>query len=166
MVHIVIVESNTPELVAESRARGRLSEADNYAAVLRQIDPGLHITVVSPYAGETFLFPPPLKAADGVVFTGSSVAWCVDDPRAEALEGVMRAVFAARVPAGEANNPFSTENLLEATDDGVGGPKQPAGNLSVTSLDSLGAVACCPLFLLTCALPMTSFVAFVGVRVL
>ena len=30
MAHILIVESNTPELVAESRSQGRLSEADNY----------------------------------------------------------------------------------------------------------------------------------------
>ena len=40
----------------------------------------------------------------GVVFTGSGVAWCVDDPRAEALEGTMRAVFAARLPAYGSRN--------------------------------------------------------------
>ena len=92
MAHILIVESNTPELVAESRSQGRLSEADNYASVLCQINAALRITSVAPYAGEAL---PPLKNVSGVVFTGSGVAWCVDDPRAEALEGTMRAVFAA-----------------------------------------------------------------------
>ena len=79
MAHILIVESNTPELVAESRSQGRLSEADNYASVLGQINAALRITSVALYAGEAL---PPLKNVSGVVFTGSGVAWCVDDPRA------------------------------------------------------------------------------------
>ena len=83
MAHILIVESNTPELVAESRSQGRLSEADNYASVLCQINVALRITSVAPYAGEAL---PPLKNVSGVVFTGSGVAWCVDDRWAEALE--------------------------------------------------------------------------------
>ena len=61
-----------------------------------QINEALRITSVAPYGGEAL---PPLKNVSGVVFTGSGVAWCVDDPRAEALEGAMRAVFAARLPA-------------------------------------------------------------------
>tara|TARA_B100000767_G_scaffold75596_1_gene72159 strand:- start:4284 stop:4640 length:357 start_codon:yes stop_codon:yes gene_type:complete len=85
VVHILIVESNTPELVADSRSQGQLSEADNY---LRQINAALRITSVAPYAGEAL---PPLKNVSGVVFTGSGVAWCLDDRRAEALEGTMRA---------------------------------------------------------------------------
>ena len=96
MAHILIVESNTPELVAESRSQGWLSEADNYASVVRQINAALRITSVAPYAGEAL---PPLKNVSGVVFTGSGVAWCVDDPRAEALEETMRDVFAACLPA-------------------------------------------------------------------
>jgi GMP synthase (glutamine-hydrolysing) len=49
---------------------------------------------------------PPLKNVSGVVFTGSGVAWCVDDPRVEALEGTMRAVFAALLPAYGSCNVF------------------------------------------------------------
>ena len=113
MAHILIVESNTPELVAESRSQGRLSEADNYASVLRQINAALRITSVAPYAGEAL---PPLKNVSGVVFTGSGVAWCVDDPRAEALEGTMRAVFAARLPAyGSCNGLQMAAHVLGGT---------------------------------------------------
>ena len=113
MAHILIVESNTPELVAESRSQGRLSEADNYASVLRQINAALRITSVALYAGEAL---PPLKNVSGVVFTGSGVAWCVDDPRAEALEGTMRAVFAARLPAyGSCNGLQMAAHVLGGT---------------------------------------------------
>jgi GMP synthase (glutamine-hydrolysing) len=84
------VESNTPELIAHTLAQGRLSEGENYAAVLRAIEIDLETTIFAPYASESL---PSLEGIDGVIFTGSGVAWCVDDPRAAPLANTMQAVF-------------------------------------------------------------------------
>ncbi|MCV2867128.1 type 1 glutamine amidotransferase [Defluviimonas sp. WL0002] len=87
MTKITIVESNTPDLPAQS---------EGFAAALLAIDPALQIRVVEPYAGaaaaETF------GDADGIVFTGSSVEWSTAAPEAEPLRVAMRAAFAAGRP--------------------------------------------------------------------
>jgi GMP synthase (glutamine-hydrolysing) len=96
MPFILVVESNTPELVMQTRANGQLSEAENYAAVLRRIDHTISIEFFSPYQGETL---PALEGCIGAVFTGSGVAWCVDDPRADVLADAMKHIFAEGIPA-------------------------------------------------------------------
>jgi GMP synthase (glutamine-hydrolysing) len=89
MLRILIVESNPPEYRAY---------APIYAGALRGIAPSLDITSVAPYAGEA-LEAATIDAADGVVFTGSSVSWSTDAPEAEPLRSAMRVVFDRKVPS-------------------------------------------------------------------
>ena len=114
-IHILVVESDTPEIVARFRAQGRLSEADNFAEVLHQIDTSIHTSIIAPYAGEccTAQF---LAGVSGVCFTGSCVDWCVDDMRAAALESTMRTVFEAGVPVyGSCNGLQMAVHVLGGT---------------------------------------------------
>jgi len=95
MPHILIIDSNPAEANAPFvEAQGR-TLGENYAHALRICRDDLNITIVAPYDGED---TPPLAAFDGVVFTGSSVAWNTDDARAAPLAGVMRRVFDQGLP--------------------------------------------------------------------
>ncbi|MEX0302547.1 MAG: type 1 glutamine amidotransferase [Leisingera sp.] len=82
MTVILIVESNTPEMVAAGQAAS--------AGVIRSfaaLSPQAEIRVVAPYAApvgkEAF------AAADGIVFTGSGVSWSADAPEAAPLQAAM-----------------------------------------------------------------------------
>ncbi len=90
MTRILILESNSPEMVAAG-----VSAAQNFVEALPQVAEDLELTVAAPYqarlrAGDL--------AVDGVVFTGSGVEWCVDDPRGAALVDAMKQVFDAGLP--------------------------------------------------------------------
>lgn len=91
MTHILIAESNSPDMVA----RG-LRDADPFVDTFRALDPDLKLTVVHPYRDP---FAPALLAGvDGVVFTGSGVAWCVTDVRAAPLAAAMRLCLDSGLP--------------------------------------------------------------------
>ena len=95
MTHLLIIDSNTPDINAAHRAAGREIEGDNYARVMRGIDAGITCDVIEPYARTVRVEHEPY---DGVICTGSAVAWCVDDPRTEPLAETMRDVFAQGIP--------------------------------------------------------------------
>ena len=86
---ILIVDSNPPDLP--------IDDVRTFREVLQAVDPAMEITVINPYADPAAR--PDLEGVDGVIFTGSGVDWGVDDPRAEPLRAVARAVFDARRPA-------------------------------------------------------------------
>ena len=88
MTRLVIVESNTPDIVASDRKAGRLPAGDGYAAALTSIA-NIDTAVIAPYAKEDA----DLDGVDGVVFTGSAVSWDTADSRAKPLATVMEAAF-------------------------------------------------------------------------
>jgi GMP synthase (glutamine-hydrolysing) len=95
MPKILIVDSNpAAENAAFVANRGRAA-GETYAHALRQCRDDLEITIVAPYDGEDM---PALAGFDGVVFTGSSVAWNTDDARAEPIAKAMRKVFDEGLP--------------------------------------------------------------------
>ncbi|MEX0283131.1 MAG: type 1 glutamine amidotransferase [Paracoccaceae bacterium] len=91
MPRILIVESNTPDLVAAGRVA-----AQPFAATLPHLADDISLQTVSPYAAS--FDAAVLKDVDAVVFTGSGVDWCVDDERAQPLADAMRATFDAGLP--------------------------------------------------------------------
>jgi len=97
MTHILIVESNTPDMVARGNA-----DADPFLATLSVLDPALELSVAEPYAAP--FDPGALEGVDAMVFTGSGVDWNTADKRARPLALAMEAGFAAGKPAFGACN--------------------------------------------------------------
>ena len=95
MTKLLIVESNTPDRVAQDRANGYLPTAEAYGETLKEVDASVSYATVAPYGGDTLV----LDGVDGVVFTGSGVAWNTSDARAMPLQKAMEQVFAAGVPS-------------------------------------------------------------------
>jgi len=96
MLTIVILESNTPQMVDADRAKGQAISADHYAAALKSIGPDLEIRVAEPYRQPLTLAD--LDGADGVVFTGSGVNWSTDAPEAAVLRDAGEMVFNTGLP--------------------------------------------------------------------
>ena len=94
MPNILIIESDTPNLIAQRHASGRRPDGLRYADVLREIDASVSSTICAPYAGEI----PDFTTADGVVFTGSAVSWSVAEEPARPLRDAMEQAFAAGLP--------------------------------------------------------------------
>lgn len=95
MPHVLIIDSNPAAANAPFKVHQGMSIGENYAAALNACREDLETTIVAPYDGEPL---PPLEDFDGVVFTGSSVAWNTDDARAAPLAEVMRRVFDRGLP--------------------------------------------------------------------
>lgn len=90
MTHILIIESNTPALLAKGK-----SAASYFVQTFQAIAPELRLSVVSPYAGTEVSF----DGVDGAVFTGSGVEWSTDAAEAAPLRVVMAQCFDAGRPA-------------------------------------------------------------------
>jgi len=96
MLTILILESNTPQMVDDNRANGWAISADHYAAALKANAPDLQIRVAEPYRKP--LTSADLDGADGVVFTGSGVNWSTDAPEAALLRDAGELVFNTGLP--------------------------------------------------------------------
>jgi hypothetical protein len=79
MTRILIVDSNGPGLPALG---------PGFAAVLQAISRKITCSLCAPYLGQGL----PEGSFDGVVFTGSGVAWCVDAPEGRILQDIWRQV--------------------------------------------------------------------------
>jgi GMP synthase (glutamine-hydrolysing) len=97
MQTILILEANTPKLVDEARKNGQTTNAEYYARALTAHLPDLHIHVAEPYRNALTLGD--LDGIDGVVFTGSGVAWSTDAVEAAPLRTAGEMVFDAGIPA-------------------------------------------------------------------
>ncbi len=91
MTRILILESNTPDMVAAG-----LSDAQPFVDTFPVLVSGLNLTVAEPYAAP--VDADQLHNADGIVFSGSGVEWGVDDPRAAPLARAMETVFDTGLP--------------------------------------------------------------------
>ena len=85
MTRISIVDSNGPGLPALG---------PGFAAVLQELSGSITCSLCAPYLGQAL----PDEVFDGVVFTGSAVAWCVDAPEGRALRDIWRQVTRWQVP--------------------------------------------------------------------
>jgi len=107
MTKILIVEGNTPEILAEKAGRGTGAAAIDYSNSLKFFTPELDTAIVEPYTPgfhsdnaicdyaicDSAMF----DDISGVVFTGSNVNWSADHPNARPLRNVMEHVFAANI---------------------------------------------------------------------
>jgi len=85
MTRILIVDSNGPGLPALG---------PGFAAVLQAISRKITCSLCAPYLGQGL----PEGLFDGVVFSGSGVAWCVDAPEGRILQDIWRQVVCWKVP--------------------------------------------------------------------
>ncbi|MBO6775363.1 MAG: type 1 glutamine amidotransferase [Marinibacterium sp.] len=109
MVHIVLVESNTPDIVAAG-----LSAATPFRDTFSALNMACSVSVVEPYAQPCD--PGVLDEADGVVLTGSGVRWAVDDARAKPLADLAEQVFDRGLPVwGSCNGMQLAAVLLGGT---------------------------------------------------
>ncbi|MEM1074852.1 MAG: type 1 glutamine amidotransferase [Pseudomonadota bacterium] len=95
MLRILIVDSDTAELNNKSKAAVGHTAGEGYAQALHTCRDNLEVTVIAPYDGASL---PELSGYDGVVFTGSGVEWCTDEPEAKPLAEAMEQCFAAGLP--------------------------------------------------------------------
>ncbi|TCL00567.1 GMP synthase (glutamine-hydrolysing) [Shimia isoporae] len=86
MTSILIIESNTPELLAKGK-----SGAVPFVRAFQGLAPESRIVVECPYAAP--LREDALDGIDGVVFSGSGVAWATDADEAAPLRASMAQVF-------------------------------------------------------------------------
>ena len=96
MTRLLIVESNTAELIDLARARRWRLGSEMFASAFRQWLPEVRVEVIYPYINNEGIDD--IDAFDGVVFTGSSVDWSTDAPQAEPLRRLMERTFAAELP--------------------------------------------------------------------
>lgn len=87
MTTLLIIEGNTPDLP---------SAAAVFADVLMRIDSGVNTEIARPYVSALTLDQ--LFDADGVVFTGSGVAWSTDAPQCKPQRDAMAMVFGQKIP--------------------------------------------------------------------
>ena len=91
MTTIVIVEGNTPEVIATGD-----SAAAGFVRTFLALAPTVELRVVAPYAGA--LPESAFDGADGAVFTGSGVAWSTEAPEIAPQVGAIEAAFDAELP--------------------------------------------------------------------
>ena len=106
-MRILVVENNSPDLIAKNRANGYLPTAEAYGRTLAALDADVAFSTVAPYAGEEVV----LDGIDGTVFTGAGVIWNTSDKRAAPLQRAMEQIFAAGTLLSLSSCPLSLEEL-------------------------------------------------------
>lgn len=91
MPTVLIIESNTPDMVAAGQSAAR-----PFVACFSALAPGLQARVAAPYAQP--VHADQLKGCQAVVFTGSGVGWGVDAPQAAPLRAAFDLVAKAGLP--------------------------------------------------------------------
>lgn len=112
MPQLLIVESNTPELIAARRKTGKPTAAELYGAALQASGTGVAFDICTPYDDDFKLDQIDFAAYDGLVFTGSGVQWCVDAPEAQPLRDTMEAALKAEKPILGSCNGMQLGNVV------------------------------------------------------
>ena len=99
MTTILILEGQTAEIVQSGR-----SYAASFVTALMSLDPGLMITAKNPNMHA--ISAADFEGVDGIVFTGSSVAWDTSDPRGQAQVDAMAAALKTGLPIWGSCNGF------------------------------------------------------------
>ena len=98
MAKILVVEGNTPEVDAATRAVGDGPAAEVYASVLDRLAPGHAYEIIRPSFPEFDIGRLCFETVDGVVFTGSGVQWSAVDREAATHRAVMEAALGSGLP--------------------------------------------------------------------
>ena len=85
MTRLLNVDSNTPELP---------DLGPGFAAILQAISRKINFSLCAPYLGQAL----PEGPFDGVMMTGSGVAWCVDAPEGRIVQDIWKQVVRWRMP--------------------------------------------------------------------
>ena len=85
MTRLLNVASNTPELP---------DLRPGFAAILQAISRKINFSLCAPYLGQAL----PEGPFDGVMMTGSGVAWCVDAPEGRIVQDIWKQVVRWRMP--------------------------------------------------------------------
>ena len=112
MSNILIVESNTPELLLACKKANRPSAAEIYQQALKACDNSISCDIYTPYSSDFRLNKINWQAYQGIVFTGSGVSWCVDAPEAQILRQTMEAALSAEKPILGSCNGLQLGNLI------------------------------------------------------
>ena len=105
MTHLLIIEANTPNLPAAARW---------FRDAFLAIDPAVTFATVAPYV--TAAQAQDFDGVDGVIFTGSGVAWSTDDARAAAQRDAMTLAFETGLPVwGSCNGMQLAATVLGGT---------------------------------------------------
>lgn len=99
MTTILIIEGQSPAIVQAGR-----SYAAEFLSTLMAIDPALTTMAKSPYLTE--VSQADFDGIDGVIFTGSGVAWNTSDPRGQVQVDAMREAFKTGLPVWGSCNGF------------------------------------------------------------
>ena len=91
MATILIVESNTPDLVMQGQ-----SAATGFTRTIDALSPETILTVVAPY--NEAMPESAFDGVDGVIFTGSGVSWSTAASEAQPLQVMMERVFERGLP--------------------------------------------------------------------
>lgn len=98
-VRILIVEGNTPDVIARAARVGARPAAETYAAALSlETKARLAFATVNPSEPGFDPASVDLDAQDAAVFTGSGVAWSADDDRAGPHRALMARLLGAGLP--------------------------------------------------------------------
>jgi GMP synthase (glutamine-hydrolysing) len=97
-MRILIVEGNTPELMARMHAIGRPLAWQTWQTAIRLHKSDVEISVVYPYSVEHGDLHEPLDTFDGFVFTGSGVSWNAMDERASSFIDVIEPMLLSGKP--------------------------------------------------------------------
>jgi GMP synthase (glutamine-hydrolysing) len=97
--HFLIAQSERPEEREARRKRAGKSSGETYAATLRQMQPGVEISIVSPADDDAAIPVERLADYDAVFLTGSPMHVYDDGPEVRRQLDFMRGVFAAGVPS-------------------------------------------------------------------
>lgn len=92
MSTILIIESNSPELLAEGFAC-----AASFVRSLTEVAPSTQLRIAAPYSAP--LAKDAFDDVDGVIFTGSAVDWSADAPEAAPLRNTMETAFGTGLPS-------------------------------------------------------------------
>ncbi|WP_322965440.1 type 1 glutamine amidotransferase [Sphingomonas fuzhouensis] len=100
MPHYLIAQSELPEEREARRRRAGKSSGETYAATLKQMQPGIDITLLSPADADAItLSAEDLGRFDAVFLTGSPMHVYDDSPEVRRQLDFMRRVFASGVPS-------------------------------------------------------------------
>ncbi|MCG7520273.1 type 1 glutamine amidotransferase [Ruegeria sp. Ofav3-42] len=105
MTTILIVEGNTPDMVAVGHAG-----ANGFIRTFSAVAPEVRIHLANPYAAP--LRPEELHGIDGVVLTGSGVRWSVDAPEAAPQRAAAEVVLASGTPVWGSCNGLQLAMLM------------------------------------------------------
>ncbi len=99
MTTILILEGQSAQIVQSGR-----SYAASFVTALMSLDPGLTIAAKNPNMHE--ITAEDFEGIDGIVFTGSGVAWNTSDPRGQAQVDAMKTAFKVGLPIWGSCNGF------------------------------------------------------------